>query len=50
MCLSRFKPGEKVVEGGRVGLSHGRLWYSEVESGRARVECGRVRWSWVQPG
>ena len=24
--LSWFKPGEKVVEGGRVGLSQGRLW------------------------
>ena len=32
-----------MVELGSVGLSHGRVWYSEVESGRARVECVRVR-------
>ena len=46
-----------MVELGRVGSSQGRVWLSEVysgrasvecgksevESGRARVECGRVR-------
>ena len=26
------------------------MWYSEIESGRAKVECGRVRWSRVEPG
>ena len=26
----------------RVGSSYGRVWESEVESGRARVECGSV--------
>ena len=32
-----------MVESGRVGSSQGRVWYSEVESGLARVECGKVR-------
>ena len=32
-----------MVERGRVGSSLGRVWQSEVESVRARVECGRVR-------
>ena len=32
-----------MVERGRVGSSLGREWQSEVESVRARVECGRVR-------
>ena len=32
-----------MVEGVRVGSSQGRVWYSEVESGLARVECGKVR-------
>ena len=32
-----------MVEGGSVGSSLDRVWYSEVESGRARVECGRER-------
>ena len=26
------------------------MWYREVESGQARVECGRVRQSRVEPG
>ena len=32
-----------MVERGRVGSSLGRVCQSEVESVRARVECGRVR-------
>ena len=32
-----------MVERGRVGSSLGRVWQSEVESVRVRVECGRVR-------
>ena len=32
-----------MVEEGRVGESQGRVWLSEVESVRARVECGRMR-------
>ena len=28
--------------------SQGSVWYSEVESGRAWVECGRVRLSQVR--
>ena len=32
-----------MVECGRLGSSQGRVWQSEVESGLARVECGRVR-------
>ena len=32
-----------MVERGRVGSRQGRVWYSEVESGGARVEWGRVR-------
>ena len=32
-----------MVESGRVGSRKGRVWYSEVGSGLARVEGGRVR-------
>ena len=32
-----------MVERSRVGSSQGRVWQSEVESGRGRVDCGRVR-------
>ena len=32
-----------MVEEARVGESQGRVWYSEVEAGRARIECGRER-------
>ena len=32
-----------MVERGRVGSTQGRVWYSEVKSGQARVECGRER-------
>ena len=32
-----------MVEWDRVRSKQGRVWYSEVESGRAKVECGRVR-------
>ena len=32
-----------MVEGGRGRSKQGRVWYSEVDSGRAKVECGRVR-------
>ena len=39
-----------MVECGRVGLRKGRVWYSEVESRLARVECGRVRYSRVEQG
>ena len=39
-----------MVEWGRVGSSQGRVWYSEEDSGRPRVECGRVRWIQVEPG
>ena len=32
-----------MVESGRVRSSQCRVWESEVELGRARVGCGRVR-------
>ena len=32
-----------MVDSGIVGSSQGRVWHSEVELGRGRVECGRVR-------
>ena len=32
-----------MVERGSVGSSQSRVRYSEVESGRVRVECGRMR-------
>ena len=35
---------------GRVSHSQGRVGYSQVESDRARVECGRVSWSHVEQG
>ena len=32
-----------MVERGTVGSSQGRVWYSEVQLGLVRIECGRVR-------
>ena len=35
-----------MVESGRVRSSQGRVCLREVESGRDRLECGRVSYSW----
>ena len=39
-----------MVECGRVRTTQGRVWWSEIESGLARVDYGRVRYIRVEPG